>query len=96
MTLLVVDDLSVSIGGVAILKGVSLSIAHGEIVAVTGESGSGKSMTALAVMGLLPGGGVASGRVLLDGLDLLAASEVEMCAVRGREVGMVFQEPMTA
>ncbi|MGR3661337.1 MAG: ABC transporter ATP-binding protein [Paracoccaceae bacterium] len=96
MTLLVVDDLSVSIGGVAILKGVGLSIAHGEIVAITGESGSGKSMTALAVMGLLPGGGVASGRVSLGGVDLLAISEAEMCTVRGREVGMVFQEPMTA
>ncbi len=68
----------------------------GEVLGVIGESGSGKSMTALAVMGLLPGGGVATGRVLLEGSDLLARSEPEMCQVRGRDIGMIFQEPMTA
>lgn len=96
MSLLDIRNLSLSIHGTPILKDVSLSIAPGQVVAVTGESGSGKSMTALAVMQLLPGGCQASGEIRLDGQDLLARSETEMCALRGKEIGMVFQEPMTA
>ena len=96
MTLLEITDLTLSIGALKILDRVSLSIAPGEIVAVTGESGSGKSMTALAAMRLLPGRAEATGHVLLEGRDLLAQSESAMCAIRGREIGMVFQEPMTA
>ncbi|MDA0962270.1 MAG: dipeptide ABC transporter ATP-binding protein, partial [Proteobacteria bacterium] len=60
------------------------------------ESGSGKSMTALTITQLLPNGAQASGRVALDGTDILTATEARMCAIRGRDVGMVFQEPMTA
>ena len=96
MSLLEVENLSVSIHGLRILKDVSLSIEPGQIVAVTGESGSGKSMTALAVMQLLPGGARAKGSIRLDGADLLAHSEAEMCGLRGAAIGMVFQEPMTA
>ncbi|MGL6210812.1 MAG: ABC transporter ATP-binding protein, partial [Paracoccaceae bacterium] len=66
------------------------------IVALTGESGSGKSMTALAIMGLLPNDVAATGTVHLDGVDVLAASEAELCQMRGRAMGMIFQEPMTA
>ncbi|MGY9012054.1 MAG: ATP-binding cassette domain-containing protein, partial [Rhodobacterales bacterium] len=89
-------NLSLSLGPLEILHRVSLSLRSGEIVAVTGESGSGKSMTALAVMGLLPTGMRASGQILLDGRDMLALSEPQMCALRGDHIGMIFQEPMTA
>ncbi len=96
MSLLQIENLSLSIHGMSILKQVSLSVAPGQIVAVTGESGSGKSMTALAVMQLLPNGADAAGAIRLDGQNLLSCSEDEMCALRGASVGMVFQEPMTA
>ena len=94
--LLAIENLSLNIHGTPILKDVSLTIAPGEIHAVTGESGSGKSMTALTVMQLLPNGAQATGRVTLDGTDILTATEDRMCAIRGNDVGMVFQEPMTA
>jgi peptide/nickel transport system ATP-binding protein len=96
MSLLSIRDLSVRIGGEAILDRVSLDIAPGEILAITGESGSGKSMTALGTMGLLPQAARAEGQILLDGTDLRVLTEAQMCAVRGARVGMVFQEPMTA
>jgi len=96
MTLLAIEDLTLAIHGTPVLHGVSLAIAPGQIVALTGESGSGKSMTALAVMGLLPEGAVTSGQVRLVGRDVLATPERALCALRGRDVGMVFQEPMTA
>ncbi|MFD3191263.1 ABC transporter ATP-binding protein [Sedimentitalea sp. HM32M-2] len=96
MSLLAIRGLSLSIRDTPILKSVSLTVAPGEIVAVTGESGSGKSMTALAVMRLLPDQADAAGRITLDGTDILEAGESQMCGLRGRAVGMVFQEPMTA
>ncbi|TNF64457.1 MAG: ABC transporter ATP-binding protein [Rhodobacteraceae bacterium] len=96
MSLLQIEDLSLSIHGAPILRDVSLSIAPGEVHAVTGESGSGKSMTALAILQLLPNGAQATGRVVLDGVDVLTLSETQMCDIRGNDVGMVFQEPMTA
>ncbi|WP_299374221.1 dipeptide ABC transporter ATP-binding protein [uncultured Tateyamaria sp.] len=96
MTLLRIDALNVQIGGTPILRDVSLSVSAGEVVAVTGESGSGKSMTALSVMQLLPDGAQATGSVTLDGHDLLQLDEPTLCTLRGNTVGMVFQEPMTA
>ncbi|NOD76258.1 MULTISPECIES: ABC transporter ATP-binding protein [unclassified Ruegeria] len=96
MSLLRIKNLSLSIHGTSILKQVDLSIDHGQIVAVTGESGSGKSMTALAVMQLLPNGEEVDGSLQLEGKDLLTRSEAQMCALRGASIGMVFQEPMTA
>ncbi len=96
MSLLSIRNLSLSIRNMAILRDVSLDVDPGEIVAVTGESGSGKSMTALAVMQLLPEGATARGEVWLDGTDMLATPEPALCAIRGATVGMVFQEPMTA
>ncbi|MBO9412022.1 MULTISPECIES: dipeptide ABC transporter ATP-binding protein [unclassified Ruegeria] len=96
MSLLEVENLSLSIHGTPILKQVNLSIDPGQIVAVTGESGSGKSMTALAVMQLLPNGAQTLGEIRLEGRDVLTTPEVEMCALRGAKIGMVFQEPMTA
>jgi peptide/nickel transport system ATP-binding protein len=96
MTLLDVKGLKVGIGQTPILNGIDLAVAKGEILGLIGESGSGKSLTALAIMRLLPAGAVAAGRVDLDDGDLLAKSEREMCGIRGRDIGMVFQEPMTA
>jgi len=96
MSLLQIDSLSLSIHGADILHDVHLGIAPGEIFGIVGESGSGKSMTAYSVMGLAPTGSVTDGHILLDRSDLLEKDEAAMCAVRGAEIGMVFQEPMTA
>ena len=80
------------------VAGVSLTLAAGEALCIVGESGSGKSMIANAVMGLLPGPQVraTSGRVRFDGRELLELSEAQMQTLRGRRIGMIFQEPMTA
>jgi peptide/nickel transport system ATP-binding protein len=96
VSLLGIEGLGVAIHGLPVLRDVAMAVRAGEVLGVIGESGSGKSMTALAVMRLLPAGALATGRILLDGADLLARSEAEMCAIRGRDVGMIFQEPMTA
>ena len=96
MSLLSITNLSVAIHRFDILQDVTLCVDAGEIVAVTGESGSGKSMTALAAMQLLPKGTQARGHIMLGDQDLLALPEAELCAIRGNDIGMVFQEPMTA
>ncbi|CAN5699117.1 hypothetical protein BH23PSE1_BH23PSE1_12640 [soil metagenome] len=94
--LLRIEDLSLSIHGAPILRDVAMEVGRGEILGVIGESGSGKSMTALAVMGLLPQGARASGCIDFEGGNLLARSERALCARRGRDIAMIFQEPMTA
>ncbi|WP_027061572.1 ABC transporter ATP-binding protein [Mesorhizobium loti] len=96
MSLLEIENLSLAIGDTPILKGIELSVAPGEVLGLVGESGSGKSMTALTLMQLLPHAARATGRVAFDGIDILAATEDQMCALRGYDIGMVFQEPMTA
>ncbi|RWE56423.1 ABC transporter ATP-binding protein [Mesorhizobium sp.] len=96
MSLLEIENLSLSIGDTPILRDVEFSVAPGEVMGLVGESGSGKSITALTVMRLLPWSARATGRVVFDGIDILAASEDQMCALRGDDIGMVFQEPMTA
>ena len=96
MALLEIEKLSLSIAGIPILKNVDLSIGAGETMGLVGESGSGKSMTALTIMQLLPNAARATGRVTFDGIDILAAPEAAMCRLRGDDIGMVFQEPMTA
>jgi peptide/nickel transport system ATP-binding protein len=96
LSLLEIENLSVDIDGTPILESVDLTIDQGEVMGLVGESGSGKSMTALAVMGLLPFAARAAGRVTFGGVDILAATEDQMCALRGDDIGMVFQEPMTA
>ncbi|MBZ9820375.1 ABC transporter ATP-binding protein [Mesorhizobium sp. CA4] len=96
MSLLEIENLSLTIGATPILKGVELAVSPGEVVGLVGESGSGKSMTALTIMRLLPHLARAKGRVAFDGIDILGASEDQMCALRGDDIGMVFQEPMTA
>lgn len=96
MSLLEIENLRLDIAGLPILKGIDLTIAQGEVMGVVGESGSGKSMTALTLMKLLPEGAQASGRVTFDGIDILGAPEAAMNKLRGDDIGMVFQEPMTA
>ncbi|MBN6035527.1 ABC transporter ATP-binding protein [Amycolatopsis sp. 195334CR] len=83
-------------GGHGLVHDVSFTVDSGERVGLIGESGSGKSLTAAAVLGLLPHGVTATGTAELDGRDLLGASERELSGLRGREMAMVFQEPMTA
>jgi peptide/nickel transport system ATP-binding protein len=96
VALLSIEDLDLSIAGTPILRRVGLHLSAGEVLGVVGESGSGKSLTALTVMRLLPRMARTGGRVLLDGTDVLALPEPQMCRLRGQKVGMVFQEPMTA
>ncbi|MXU66489.1 ABC transporter ATP-binding protein [Oceanomicrobium pacificus] len=91
-----VEGLSVSIGRAPILRDVGFSVAPGEVRGIIGESGSGKTMSAYAVMGLLPRAARMEGRVTLGGQDIGGMSERDMCALRGQQIGMIFQEPMTA
>jgi peptide/nickel transport system ATP-binding protein len=89
--------LDTSGGAVRAVDGIELELRPGECFALVGESGCGKSMTALSIMRLLPEAGrIAGGRVELEGLDLLGLPEAAMRAVRGRRVAMIFQEPSTA
>ena len=80
------------------VRGVSFSIFEGSTFALVGESGCGKTITSLAVMGLLPkpGGFTEGGEVLFKEKDLLSLPEEEMRGLRGKEIGMIFQEPMTS
>ncbi|WP_329001243.1 ABC transporter ATP-binding protein [Kribbella sp. NBC_00709] len=95
---LTVRGLSVSVRDTTLVSDVDLTVGAGERVGLIGESGSGKSLTALSVLGLLPEDVRAGGSVRLDGVDheLIGADERRMSQVRGREIAMVFQEPMTA
>lgn len=79
-----------------LVHGVSFDIAPGERVGLIGESGSGKSLTALAMMGLLDAGLTATGSVVFKGQELIGATEKQLAALRGYKISMVFQEPMTA
>ena len=99
MTLLTVENLRIeaSGSGAAVVDDISFAIERGEFLAVVGESGSGKTAAARSVLGLLPPGlRKAGGRIVLDGVDLAAASARRMRALRGPTVGMVFQEPMVS
>ncbi len=94
--LLEVRDLSVRFPTAEPVKGVSFNADPGEMLAIVGESGSGKSLTALALMGLLPRQGRPGGEILFDGRSLLTLSERQLRQVRGRDIAMIFQEPMTS
>ncbi len=97
MSLLQVENLGVRIGDVAPVDGVSFAIDAGETFALLGESGSGKSMTALALMRLLPAGGrIVDGQVSFDGQALSELPESQMRTLRGRGMAMIFQEPQTS
>ena len=96
MALLEIENLELSIKGTPILKDIDLKVDAGEVAGVVGESGSGKSMTAMAIMQLLPVGTKWRGSVRFGDNALESFTEQEMCALRGNDIGMVFQEPMTA
>ncbi|CQA05254.1 Putative oligopeptide ABC transporter%2C ATP-binding protein [Mycobacteroides abscessus] len=89
-------DFEVDKQWVPAVKGVSLSVAKGEVLAIVGESGSGKSTTAMAIPALLPPSARVRGSVKLNGAELLGATNDELRAVRGKDVAVIFQEPMTA
>lgn len=100
--LLEVKDLAISFkthgGEVQAIRGVSFHVDKGETLAIVGESGSGKSVTSQAVMKLVPTppGEYKRGQILFDGQDLIGKSEKQMQKIRGKEIGMIFQDPMTS
>lgn len=91
-----VDELQVSFGGSPVVKGISFEIPPGARVGLIGESGSGKSVTALSLMGLLDEDAQVSGSISLDGQELLSLADRQLAQLRGAKIGMIFQEPMTA
>jgi peptide/nickel transport system ATP-binding protein len=97
-SLLSVEDVTItfSTGGAPAALDVSYALAPGEVLAVVGESGAGKTVTAMSLLGLLPANATVTGRALLRGRDLYSLTPAELRAVRGNDIGMVFQEPMSA
>ena len=96
MTVLSVRDLALTIGDTPILHDIDLEVKAGEILGIVGESGSGKSLTALSIMQLLPRASRWTGGIEVAGNDVGKMSEKALCSMRGRDVAMIFQEPMTA
>jgi peptide/nickel transport system ATP-binding protein len=94
--MLAIESLAIAIGETPLIHPLSLKLAEGKTLALVGESGSGKSLTALAILGLLPARARSCGRILFRGEDLLAMNEKQSCAIRGKEIGFIFQEPMSA
>ena len=91
-----VQDLTIDIGGRRVVDGISFAVPDGARVGLIGESGSGKSVTALAILGLLPDGAEATGSVHWNGREILGLPDGELAELRGDEIGIVFQEPRTA
>nr|WP_308250045.1 ABC transporter ATP-binding protein [Sphaerisporangium fuscum] len=89
-------DLEVRFGDVRAVRGVCYSVEAGEVLGIVGESGAGKSVASLAVMGLLPRNAKVTGSARLHGRELLGASEKELAAFRGKTISMVFQDPLSA
>ena len=94
-TLLKVEDLHLSFQGREVVHGVSFEMKAGEKLALVGESGSGKTVTALSLLGLARGAWV-RGKAVFEDADLLSMSEAQLREVRGGDIAMIFQEPMTA
>lgn len=91
------DEVTLSAGTRRLVSGVSLSLQRGRTLAVVGESGCGKSLTAMSVIGLLPPGVTRTGgRIWLDGVDLVSLSQKQMRTLRGEQIGFIFQEPLAA
>ena len=100
MPLIEIEDLRVRLntsrGPADAIRGVSFSLERGETLGLIGESGCGKSLTAMALMGLLPDDAIVGGSIRLDGRELVGLPEPEYCKLRGNRISMIFQEPMTA
>lgn len=100
MSLLSVKDLTVTLvtgsGDAQAVRNLSFDVGHGEILGIAGESGSGKTMTALSLLGLLPYKGRASGSINFNGREILASTKREYRDLRGKEIAMIFQDPMTS
>ena len=99
--LLRVEDLHVRFGTdrglVHAVNGITFEIRAGETLGIVGESGCGKSVTSLAILGILARNGrVTNGRALFEGRDLLALNDAELRRIRGKEIAMIFQDPMTS
>ncbi len=95
--LLSVERLSIDFGPRRVVSELSFALHAGKTLCIAGESGSGKSLTSLAIMGLLPkAASVPSGAILFEGRDLLGCSDRQMQELRGKDIGMIFQEPMTS
>ena len=90
------QDLVIEIDGRPVVDGVSFEVADGARLGLIGESGSGKSLTALAVLGLLPDGATARGSIRWNGIELIGMPDRELARLRGDDIGIVFQEPRTA
>lgn len=91
-----VESLVVEIDGRRVVDGVSFDVPDGSRLGLIGESGSGKSLTALAILGLLPDGATASGSIRWNGTELIGMPDRQLAELRGDEIGIVFQEPRTA
>ncbi|MEU4016269.1 ABC transporter ATP-binding protein [Microbacterium sp. NPDC028030] len=91
-----VRDLVIEIDGRRVVDGISFEVPDGARMGLIGESGSGKSLTALAVLGLLPDGATASGSIRWNGIELIGMPDRELAKLRGDDIGIVFQEPRTA
>ena len=102
MSLLELKDLTIHYftdeGVVKAVNGLSLSVRAGETVGLVGETGAGKTTTALGIMNLVPNppGKIVSGQILYNGEDLTEKNQIEMRDIRGRQISMIFQDPMTA
>ncbi|BEP70926.1 MULTISPECIES: ABC transporter ATP-binding protein [unclassified Variovorax] len=100
MALLEVNDLHIGLqtqrGPAEAVRGISFSLERGETLGIVGESGCGKSITVMSLMGLLPATAKVTGSIRFDGTELVGHDEKDMCQIRGNRIGMIFQEPMTA
>lgn len=95
--LLAIDDLRIAIAGVDVVDGVSLAAGQGRILAIVGESGCGKSLTALSILRLLPKAAlITDGRIDLEGTDLIRVSDSDLQAIRGNRASIIFQEPIAS
>ena len=96
MSLLEVNNLTIACGNKKVVDSISFSLDKGARIGLIGESGSGKSMTSLAIMGLLPDTATVSGSITFEGQELIGLSDRDHSRLRGNRIGMVFQEPLTA
>jgi peptide/nickel transport system ATP-binding protein len=94
--LLAIQDLHVWFGETEVVRGVSIALEQGEVLGLVGESGSGKSVTSLAILGLLDPAARVQGSIRWQGREMIGLSNRDLRSIRGREIAMIFQEPMTA